>query len=1048
MKRKSLFYLFLLFFSMQILNAQEKIISGMVVSATDGSSIPGVSVIAKGINIGTITDNEGLYRFEVPGNVNTIVFSFIGMKTLEMEIVGEVLNAELEQDMIGVEEVLVVAYGTATKGSFTGSATKIKSEKIELRPITSVTNAIEGSSPGVMSSAGSGQPGSSQDIRIRGFGSYSASSDPLYVVDGVPYSGSISSINSNDIESLTVLKDAASASLYGNKAANGVVLITTKKGKSGEGQLSLNASFGLVTRSQPEYDRINAFDYYPVMWEAYRNSLAIPGVDSEDDVANANLEASQEIYYELGYNPFNVSNDNIVGVDGKINPNAHYLGKYGEDLDWLGAVMRTGQRQNYDIDYQGATQKADYYVSLGYLNEEGYIINSDYQRFSGRANVNYKATEWLKTGLNLSGSTTKSNFAQTTNSNAFVNPIRFTRGIGSIYPIHAIDPQTGEYILNDLGEKIFDLNDNRAGGASPGRHIVAETLWNEDNDETSTIGAKTYAQIKLYTDLTFTMNASFDQRNYYNTTFKNKIIGDGAPGGRAYRTNSRRTSVNFNQILNYDKRFNKNNIKALIAHESYNYKYNYLYGARAEQIADNNSELVNYVTTTDLTSYTDEYATESYFGQVNYDFDNKYFLSASYRTDGSSKFAKENRWGNFWSVGTAWRVDQEEFMKNANFVNLLKLRGSYGETGNDAGIDYYAYQALYSLDYNNQYEMGIVQDKLEARSLVWESSNSFDVAVEYGLIDRLSGTVEFYHRISDNLLFEVPLPLSSGLTSLNDNVGTMFNQGLEFNISYDAIKKQNFNWNINVNLSTLKNEFTKLPGDEPDTPAEIITDDHKLMVGHSIYDYWLSEWYGVDPVDGAALYMAEDLTASSVRIMGKDTVTTDINNARYGYVGTAIPDVFGSVSNRFSYKNFELSFMFTYSLGGEILDYNYQSVMSSGRYGAGLSTDILSRWQNPGDVTEVPRMDAAETSNFNATSSRWLTDASYLNLRNLNLVYNLPPGIFGKSGISGARIYLSGENLWLLNARKGMNIQQNFGGTTSNFYTPSRIISLGANIKF
>ena len=546
-------------------------------------------------------------------------------------------------------------------------------------------------------------------------------------------------------------------------------------------------------------------------------------------------------------------------------------------------------------------------------------------------------------------------------------------------------------------------------------------------------------EITFLKDFKFTTNASIDQRFFYNTSYQNPLIGDGAPGGRASRTHNRRTSVNFNQLLTYAKTYGNHNFDVLLGHESYEYRYNRLYGARTQQVADDNTELINFVTITSSTSYADVYTTEGFFGRVNYDFDSKYFISASYRADGSSKFHPDNRWGDFWSVGLAWRLDQEAFIQNISFIDMAKLRASYGQVGNDAGIDNYAYQALYSLGWNNQSEMGITQDKLAADALVWESNNAIDIALEFGLFNQLFGTIEFYHRISENLLFDVPLPLSSGFDSRTENIGALFNQGIEISLSWDAVRTQNFKWNINANLSTLKNEFTKLPQEE------IIDGTKKLMVGHSIYDYWRKEWYGVDPDDGAALYRADDVT-ETVRIIGSDTLTTDQNNARYKYEGTAIPDFFGSISNTVSYKGFDLNVMFTYQVGGLVYDGNYP--MSCGTYGTGYSVDILDRWQKPGDITDVPRMDASQTSNFNTGSTRWLTDASFLNLRHATLSYNLPASITDRLGISRTRVYLSGENLFYANARKGMNVQQNFSGTTSNVYTPSRVISIGLSVKF
>ena len=1024
--------------------AQERTVTGVVTSSEDGATLPGVSVIVKGTIIGTTTDINGNYSLSVPQNATALIFSFLGMSTQEVSIEGRSsIDVALQSDVLGIEEVIVTAYGTAKRGAFTGSATQINASKIENRPISNLTSAIEGSSPGIQVTAGSGQPGQSQSIRVRGFGSYSASNSPLYVVDGVQFSGSISSINPNDIESITILKDASSTALYGNKAANGVVLVTTKRGKPGRGQLSVNVSRGMLTRAQPEYELIDAFDYYPIMWEAYRNGIAIPGVDDPADVTAANQEATDEIFDLLGeYNPFNVPDDQIVDINGNINPSASYKGDYEEAVDWLAALTQTGQRQNVDMNYQGGTERMDYYVSVGYLYEEGFIIESDLRRFAGRANVNFQATDWLKTGFNVNGANRTLNWAQTGSSTTFVNPIRFTRGIGSIYPVWLVDRTTGNYILDDYGEKQFDIYDSRAGGASTGRHCIAEIRWDQDTDVTSTLGGKTYAEITFLKDFKFTVNGSLDQRFYYNTFYNNPLIGDGAPGGRTYKTYNRRNSINFNQLLTYNRQFGVNRFDVVLGHESYQYTYNYLSGSRTQQIADDNTELINFVTITRSNSYEDKYSTEGYFGRVNYDYDQKYYITASYRRDGSSKFAKENRWGDFWSVGLAWRLDQESFIQNIDFIDLLKLRASYGEVGNDAGIGYYASQGLYSLGYNNQAEPGILQDKLAAPYLVWESNNSLDVALEFGLANRIIGTLEFYHRISENLLFDVPLPLSSGLDSKTENIGALFNQGIELGVAVDVIKSQNLVWNLGINLSTLKNEFTKLPQEE------IITGSKKLMVGHSIYDYWLREWWGVDPDDGAALYRAEDVEASSVRIKGNDTLTTDINNAKYKYSGTAIPDVFGSITSSLRYKGIELSFMFTYQLGGLVLDGNYQSCMSSGTYGTGYSTDILNRWQQPGDDTDVPRMDDSQTSNFNATSTRWLTNASFLNLRNLVLSYEIPKSLTGKIGVSRARVYCSGENLFLVNARKGMNVLQNFSGTTSNVYTPNRIVTIGLNVNF
>lgn len=1020
---------------------QKNVIKGVV---SDGTlPLPGASIIIKGTQTGTQTDFDGNYSIEA-NTGDVLVFSYVGMTTQEIQVgSSHVINVEMIANT-SLDEVLVVAYGTAKKADFTGSATQLNSEALSKITVTNVSAAIEGASAGVSVTAAGGQPGQGQSIRIRGFGSFSASSAPLYVVDGIPFYGSINSINPTDIESLTILKDAASTSLFGNKAANGVVMITTKSGKNRKGEFTLNASTSIVDRAIGEYDRLGPDAYYEIMWESMRNSEAIPGVDSAADVTAANAFASSNIITELLNNPYNVPDDQIVGVDGKINPNARLL---YNDVDWTDAITRVGIRHNYDISYQGGTDHSDLYVSLGYLDEEGYILKSDFERFSGRINANYKANNWLKTGLNIAVTTSKGNQAQTGSSqnNSFINPVRFTRRVAPIYPIYQHDA-SGNFILDDNGNRLYELEDNRPSGASGGRHILAEIDYNEDIDEISSISGKTYFDINFTKDLMLTVNASWDQRHWYTTDFENKIIGDGAPGGRSSRRYNRRTVIGFNQLLKYTKSFGDHNFKLLAAHESLQRKVNNFYGRRTQLIADGNTELINFVTTTDLESYTDLLRDESYFGRFNYDYDGKYFLSASYRTDGSSKFASDVRWGEFWSLGVAWRLERESFIENIEAINLLKFRASYGELGNNSGIGWYAYQGLYDLDFNNQSESGFLQASLESPLLEWESSESYDVAIEFGLWNRLNGTVEFYNRESANLLFDVPLPLSSGSENIPRNIGTLFNRGIEVSLDYDVVKNENFNWNFGINATTIKNEFTKLPQDE------IIDGSKKLMVGHSIYDYWLKDWYGVDPADGAALYKANqdaiDANGSDIRVIDGNTLTTNQSNAEFHYAGTAIPDLIGAINNSFRYKNFNLSVLFTYQIGGKSLDYNYQSIMSSGGYGTAKSVDILRRWQQPGDITDVPRLDASQTNNFNATSDRWLVDSSFLNMKRINFSYDLPSSFINAMGINTANLYLSAENVFSINARKGLNIQQNFSGTTSNVYTPSRIVSLGLNVKF
>ncbi|MBE0679528.1 MAG: TonB-dependent receptor [Bacteroidales bacterium] len=1025
-------------------------ITGMVTSSEDGLPLPGVTVKVQGLTIGTSTVIDGTYSLQVPRNATSLEFSFIGMQTLVVPIEGRTrINVTLVPELVAMDEVVVIAYGTAKKGSYTGSAAQIDSKKIESRPVTNFTKAIEGTNPGIQVTSASGQPGSGQDIRIRGFGSVSASNDPLYVVDGVPYSGSINSINSNDIESISILKDAASSALYGNRAANGVVLITTKRGSKDRTSMQLTVTQGISTRSIPEYERVSALEYYPLMWQSDYNRQIFAATPVAPATAAQN--ATNNLITRVGYNITTLADNQIVGTDGQLNPSAQIKGDYAGDLDWQEPLMRTGNRGEYNLTFNGGADKSDYYVSLGYLDEKGYVIKSDFKRYTGRINVNTTPKSWLRTGLNLSGAMTNSNTAVSGGS-SYVNPFFFTRAMGPIYPVYAHDPATGAYLIDEVtGEYIYDLGNlaglpTRVSGGSPGRHVIAETLWNDDLFKRNVLGARTYFDILFLKDFKFTMNVSADVNAYNYAGFENKIVGDGAPAGRGERVNSLTTGYTVNQLLNYSKTFDIHSVEVLLGHENFDYTYNYFRGFRQGQIVDGNTELVNFTTTNSLTSYTDKYRTEGFFTRVNYNFNEKYFFSGSFRRDASSKFFKDNRWGNFWSVSAAWRLDAEDFIKSQTWIDMAKLRASYGAVGNDNGIGYYAWQALYDIGANNAFEPGMHQSTLSNEALTWESNNAFDVALEFAVLKRITGSVEFYHRISSNLLFAVPLPSSSGLTSLDQNVGSMFNQGIELRLGIDVLKGSDFNWNIDINASTVKNEITKLPQEE------IISGTKKLMVGHSIYDFWLRDWYGVDPTDGVTLYDAnvKDFAtqASNLRIINEtDTVSTSHNNAKYHYEGSAIPDLMGGFTNTFSYKGFDLSILSTFQIGGKIYDGSYASLMHSGDYGRASHIDILNRWQKPGDITDVPRLDNSQLTAFDAQSDRFLIDASFFSIKAVTLSYTLPVSLTQRAGMKGARVWVSGENLLLMNARKGLDPQRSFAGTTDNVYTPSRILTVGVNIS-
>lgn len=1041
----------------QLFFAQERAISGKV--SDENGPIPGANVSIKDTKTGVQTDFDGKYTIKAKAG-DVLTFSYVGMKDVTA-VVGSSSTIDIKMHDAGEElkEVVVqVAYGTAKKSSYTGSATQIKSDQLENRPLTNALSVLEGATSGVQIQSSAGQPGAAPEVRIRGFSSVNGSNTPLYIVDGVPYAGDISNLNSNDIESLSVLKDASSTSLYGSKAANGVVIITTKSGKSSKDKFSLNLSTGMTSRSIKDYKRVDAFDYYPLEWEAIRNSCPM-GNQTEIDAANA--YASQRVPVVLVTNPFSVPGASVVGTDGKLNPNAKLL--YPQDLNWAKQLERAGVRKNVDFSYQGKSEKSNYFASLGYLNEDGYIRNSGFERTTGRLNLHTSLKSWLKTGVNMSGSLTNSKLGTdgVDYSASFKNPFMTIRTMGPIYPVfdHTAD---GDYVLDLNGNRVY--SSIRGSGASNGRNVVYETLNDTDVVKGLALSGRAFFEISFTKDLKFTTNASID-KTYSNRTYSyNTLIGDGAPAGLIGKDDKILTGVTYNQLLNYSKKIGEHNFTGLLGHESFDYERNWTSGSKIGQVAPSIIEYINYSTATGLTSYTRNYATESFFSRVGYDYMNKYIFSASLRRDGSSKFAENNRWGNFWSLGGAWVISKENFLKNSSWINDLKLRASVGEVGNDShiigdtndagnkigGLNYYVGQSTYSLGKDNGSEGGILIYAAAAPDLKWEVNTQKDLAVEFGLFNnRLKGSVEYYNRGTNGLIFAVPNPLSSGLDYRMENIGSMVNKGIEISLDGVILKTNDFSWSLNINASTINNKMTSLP------QGEIINADarQKLSVGHSIYDYWLRDWYGVDPADGYGLFVADPKFVSSgdssIRVVNGVNVTTDQNKALSHYAGSAIPDLFGTFGNTFKYKGLQLDVLCSYQIGGQMYDTNYRSLMHTGNnYGSALSTDILRRWQQPGDITDVPRLDISKNTAPSSDSDRWLTASDYLALRKINLSYKVPNEFISKLEIDNASVYINGENLMLFTKRQGMDPTQTFNGSTQNRYIPSRVISLGLNLNF
>lgn len=1073
MRRRLTFLLSLLVLSIGLVSAQVSKVTGVVVSAEDGEPVIGASVLVVGTNLGTITDIDGKYEIaNVPADAKHLRISYVGMETQQVSIKPGMIRTELRSDTEVIDEVVVVAYGTAKKSSFTGSASVVGAKNIEKRAITNATSALEGNTSGVQVTSALGQPGESASVRIRGFGSVNASNAPLYVVDGAVYNGDISNINPSDIESMTVLKDAASTSLYGSSAGNGVILITTKKGSntSGGTGITLNISQGWSSRAYDDYARVGVYDYYPLQWQMLKNSR----ISSGDTAEEAALYASENIIDELKYNPFvGVADTEIVGTDGRLNPAANAL-KWGDDLDWEDAAYSTGYRQEYNVSYNSSNEKSDSYASVGYLKDNGYMLKTDFERYSGRVNYNVYPVKWFKSGVNLGLVRTNSNYSTSTsdNSSGYSNLSRFIRTMAPIYPVHKHDLETGEYLdaennsTTDPSQYTYDYEGARI--SSNGRDAIAETLWNEREISNMNTTARVYATIMPIEGLSLTVNYALENTDLRRKVYENPLVGDGTSGpGRLNLLTTRTQTQTFNQLINYNKSFGNHTFDILLGHENYEYKYEYEYAMKIGEVISGIYDFENFTSINELSSYTNRYRKEGYFGRLNYDYADKYYASISYRHDGSSRFSKDNRWGNFWSFGASWRISEEDFMKDISWLSNLKLRASYGQTGNDAILDadddasYYPYQLLYTLGVNNASEAGIYLSSLVDTNLKWETQVSADVAIEFGLFDnRLTGSLEYFTKQSKDLLFDTSIPLSNGVSSIVQNIGKVKNNGVEFDLNYQLLRRNDWTFSIGVNGTHIKNKVTQLPAGNENG---IVTGSKKYMVGHSIYEFWLRQWYGVNPENGDGLYyldtdayneadgtLSESVKSTLVTIDGKQ-LTNSYRYAKYDYSGSAIPKLYGGFNFNLGYKDFELSAVFSYSLGGKVLDLTYANLMATDEFGYAMSEDVKKAWQKPGDITDVPRLDANSThatSIGQSYSTRWLTNANYLNLRTVTLSYNLPAKWLHHVMVKNARLSVSAENLFMIKARQGLNPQANYAGVSYNEYMPARNITLGLNVSF
>jgi TonB-linked SusC/RagA family outer membrane protein len=1048
--------------------AQEKKVSGRVTGA-DGKPLAGVTIVVQGSTTATQTDSNGNYSLSVPTG-KVIVFRSVGYSesTLIVREGQSTFNVILDSSDKTLEEVLIVAYGKQDKRTFTGSAGVIGSESIQKESLSNISRALEGKIPGVNIDVGSGQPGAGSAVRIRGFGSINASNSPLYVVDGVPFvsttentnsentnANPLNMINPADIESVTVLKDAASSALYGARAANGVILITTKSGKKGRTNFEFSAKGGINSRAVPEYDVFeNPADFYKVAWQSIKHGAMFRATNPLSE-ADAGKFASDNLISRLGgYNNYNVDPKKLVDpITGLIDPNAKLL---YQDI-WKDEAFRNGARQEYNFSASGATEATNYLFSAGYLNDEGYVPSSDFSRASIRLKIDQKVNDWLKVGGNVAYSDAKQ---ENTNSSSgsYQNMFMFTRRIAPIFPVYLRD-KDGNFIYDPAkGNRLYDFGDSDPNGLIGKRTFASNenpiaTLELDDySSRNNNFTGRTYAEIKFLKDFTFTASYSLDQWNLNSTGFQNPTYGNSAGiGGRGTKYTVGRRTENFNQLLNYKKNLNDaHDFNILLGHEAYSFTSSVLTGQKTNYVLPNNPELDNGVVIQYLSSYKDTYKVDGYFGQAQYSYLKRYNFSASLRRDASSRFHPDNRWGTFWSLGGAWQIAEESFVKNwTDKINDLKLRVSYGETGNDnLGTDryyYYAYMDQFGVTNNNDdIALGLVYKG--NRDITWETKKDLSIGLDFGLFNnRLTGSFDYYDTRRNNQLFLLPQATSTGIQRIPFNVGDVQNKGIEIVLGGDIIRNENLRWNLTLNGTHFTNKILRLP--EQFRKDGIVDGTKKLLEGHSIYEFFTYNFAGVDSETGAALYTM-DVKDQNGNITGTKTTTIASDGTRYMTGKSSIPDFQGGINSSLEYKGFDFSFQATYSLGGYVYDSNYAALMGSG--GGDWNNwhkDILNSWSTTNKNSSIPAV-MENNQNVAAQSDRFLIDASYLSLRNVTLGYKLPNNTLNTLGLRNARVYFSGDNLLLISKRKGFDPRQGFAGIVSNAYAPIRTISLGLNVNF
>ena len=1046
--------------------AQNLTVSGVVKDAT-GEPVISAGVMLQGTTQGTVTDFDGNYSISVPAD-GVLVFSSIGYAEQVVPVDGRSrIDIVMEEDTQMLDETIVVAFGTSTKESFTGSAKVVKAEELTRSQGATVTSGLYGKVAGVQMSSTSGAAGDTPSIRIRGFSSINAGQSPLFIVDGMPVED-MNMINPQDVESMSVLKDAASNSLYGARGANGVIIITTKRARERDAVITFDAKVGMNTRAIRNYDYIsNPAQYYEAHYEALKNYFVSQGNHPFD----ANILANTVLVTpgasgNLGYMVYNIPDgEGLIGINGKLNPNAtlgNFLRRDGADYlllpdNWMEAGYRNSLRQEYNLSAAGGGEKLNAYASLGYLDNQGITYNSGMSRLTTRLRMDWTAKPWLKIVGNTSYTGYEYNsLRENGNASNTGNIWAFTSRVAPIYPLYLRDA-SGQVMKDSHGLRMMDYGDGMNAGMVrsilPNANALMGNQLNVYNTKGNSFNVNGTADISFLRYFKFTVNAALNIDEYRGTTMSNPYYGQYAPsGGYLSKSHGRTTTLNTQQLLNYTRQFDRHNLNVLVGHEYYKSNSVSLSAAKTNLFSVENLELAGALTDSQAAySASSDYNTEGFLSRVQYDYASRIFASASLRRDGSSRFHPEHGWGTFWSLGGAWILNKESWFPVVRGMEMFKLKASVGSQGNDS-IGSFRYLNLYDITTSNGM-LSTPESQVGNKEITWETNINVNLGAEFTLMKgRLDGSLEWFYRKTSDMLFFFSVAPSNGYNGFYDNVGDMVNHGVEFALSYKIIDKEDLTWSVDVNATRVRNLITKLHEQHKSAKVEgyegYSSGSYFYGEGLPLYTRYLKSYAGPDPETGESRWW-KDVTDSAGNVTGRE-FTKEYSKATYYLGNSPIPELYGGLGTSFSWKGFDFAIQTSYQLGGKSYDSGYASLMTppASSVGYNFHKDVLKAWTADHPDSNIPRWQFNDV-NAASQSDRFITSASYFNIENINMGYTFPARWTSQWQIQSVRLYAACDNVWYWSARKGFDPRGSFRGDPSTAsFVPVRTLSLGVNVKF